>query len=269
MHIPYGRVRRKTVNLFCIAKHAMKTGNVLSSFRKGIILLFVILMGFISLGVYHKRIWAYLLELTAAFQSLETVRAYIAGYGVLAPVMSAILMIFQSVVAPLPAFLITFANGTLFGFWWGLLLSWSSSMVGAAFCFSIARHLGIQRVTRLISQPVVDKTNDFLEKYGTYAILVARLIPFISFDVVSYFAGATRMRFLGFWIATGIGQLPATLVYSYLGDRISAHIKLILWSFCILISVSIIIWLVKTRTMRHATAGQATCPFRGEGLRNH
>ena len=58
------------------------------------------------------------------------------------------------------------------------------------------------------------------------------------------------MRFLGFWIATGIGQMPTTLVYSYLGDRISEHIKLILWSFCILISLSIIIWLVKTRTRR-------------------
>lgn len=221
--------------------------------KRHIILLFVILMGLILLGVYHKRVWAYLLELTAAFQSIETARAYIAGYGALAPVISAMLMIFQSVIAPLPAFLITFANGTLFGFWWGSLLSWSSSMVGAAFCFYIARYLGIQRVTRFISQPVVDKTNDFFEKYGTYAILIARLMPFISFDVVSYFAGATRMRFLGFWIATGIGQLPATLVYSYLGDRISAHIKLILWSFCILISLSIIIWLVKTRTRSRET----------------
>ncbi|MDE0682088.1 MAG: TVP38/TMEM64 family protein [Candidatus Poribacteria bacterium] len=213
--------------------------------KRHIILLFVTLMGLILLGVYHKRVWAYLLELTAAFQSIETARAYIAGYGALAPVISAILMIFQSVIAPLPAFLITFANGTLFGFWWGSLLSWSSSMVGAACCFYIARYLGIERITRLISQPAVDKTNDFVEKYGTYAILIARLIPFISFDVVSYFAGATRMRFLGFWIATGIGQLPATLVYSYLGERASPHIKWILFVFGIVVAISIIKWLMR------------------------
>ena len=205
----------------------------------------VILVGLIVLGIYHKRVWEYLLELTAAFQSIETARAYIAGYGALAPVISAILMIFQSVIAPLPAFLITFANGTLFGFWWGSLLSWSSSMVGAAFCFYIARYLGIERITRLISRPAVDKTNDFVEKYGTYAILIARLIPFISFDVVSYFAGATRMRFLGFWVATGIGQLPATLVYSYLGESASPHIKWVLFAFGIVIAISIIKWLMR------------------------
>jgi uncharacterized membrane protein YdjX (TVP38/TMEM64 family) len=210
-----------------------------------IILLLALLIGLIVLGVYHKQVWEYLLELTAAFQSIETARAYIAGYGALAPVVSAILMIFQSVIAPLPAFLITFANGTLFGFWWGSLLSWSSSMVGAALCFYIARALGIQRITALISQPAVDKANDFVEKYGTYAILIARLIPFISFDVVSYFAGATRMRFLGFWIATGIGQMPATLVYSYLGETASSHIKWILFVFGIVIAISIVKWLIR------------------------
>ena len=213
--------------------------------KRHIILLLVLLIGLIVLGVYHKQVWEYLLELTAAFQSIETARAYIKSYGALAPVVSAILMIFQSVIAPLPAFLITFANGTLFGFWWGSLLSWSSSMVGAAFCFYIARALGIQRITTLISQPAVDKTNAFVEKYGTYAILIARLMPFISFDVVSYFAGATRMRFLGFWIATGIGQMPATLVYSYLGESASPHIKWIFFVFAIVVAISIVKWLVR------------------------
>lgn len=212
-----------------------------------IILLLGLLIGLIVLGVYYKQVWEYLLELASAFQSTETARAYIKSYGALAPVVSAILMIFQSVIAPLPAFLITFANGTLFGFWWGSLLSWSSSMVGAAFCFYIARVLGIQRITALISQTAVDKANDFAEKYGTYAIFIARLMPFISFDVVSYFAGATRMRFLGFWIATGIGQMPATLVYSYLGERASPHIKWIFFVFAIVVAISIIKWLLKTQ----------------------
>ena len=206
------------------------------------------LIGLVLGGIYHRQVWGYFLELTAAFQSIETARAYIADYGAFAPVVSAILMVFQSVIAPLPAFLITFANGTLFGFWWGSLLSWSSSMVGAAFCFYIARYLGIQRITQFISQPAVDKANDFVEKYGTYAILIARLIPFISFDVISYFAGATRMRFLGFWVATGLGQLPATLVYSYLGESASPYIKWILFVFGIVIAISIVRWLMKTRT---------------------
>lgn len=204
-------------------------------------------MGLILLGVYHKQVWDYLLELTAAFQSIETARAYIAGYGALAPVISAILMVFQSVIAPLPAFLITFANGLLFGVWWGAALSWSSAMLGAALCFFIARALGRPVIVKLLSESAVNMSDQFFQRYGKHAVLIARLVPVISFDVISYGAGLTGMRFLGFAIATGIGQLPATLLYSYLGDRVTGSIKALFWGFGIVIALSIIIGLVKRK----------------------
>ncbi len=201
----------------------------------------------ICLILFFNQIQDFLLELITAFQSIETIREYIAGYGLFAPLISAILMIFQSVIAPLPAFLITIANGALFGFWWGMLLSWGSAMLGAALCFYIARFLGAKHVARIVSQPAVNKADQFIEKYGNYAILIARLIPYVPFDAVSYVAGLTRIRFLGFWLATGIGQLPATAVYTYLGNRISTHTNLMLLGFGIVISVSIVIWLAKNQ----------------------
>ncbi len=207
----------------------------------------IILVGLIVLVIYHKRVWEYLLELTAAFQSIETVRTYIKSYGALAPVVSAILMIFQSVIAPLPAFLITFANGLLFGVWWGAALSWSSAMLGAALCFFIARVLGRPVIVKLLSESAVNVSDQFFQRYGKHAVLIARLVPVISFDVISYGAGLTGMQFLGFAIATGIGQLPATLLYSYLGDRVTGSIKILLWVFGIVIAVSITIGLVKHR----------------------
>ena len=207
----------------------------------------VVLVELIVLGVYYRQIWEYLLELTAAFQSIETARAYIAGYGALAPVISAILMIFQSVIAPLPAFLITFANGLLFGVWWGAALSWSSAMLGAALCFLIARLLGRPVIVRLLNEAAVNTSDRFFQRYGKHAVLIARLIPVISFDAISYGAGLTDMRFLGFAIATGIGQLPATLLYSYLGDRVTGSIKALFWGGGLVISVSIIIGLIRQR----------------------
>ena len=201
----------------------------------------------LCLILFFRQIQVFLLELIAAFQSIETAREYIAGYGLFAPLISAALMIFQSIIAPLPAFLITIANGVLFGFWWGMLLSWSSAMLGAALCFYIARFLGAKHVVRIVSQPVVNKTDQFIQKYGNYAILIARLIPYVPFDVVSYAAGLTRIRFIGFWLATGIGQLPATAVYTYLGNRISTHTNLMLFGFGVVISISIVVWLAKGR----------------------
>lgn len=214
---------------------------------QNIALLLVAAIPILLLVLFFSQIQSFLREFIAAFSSLETTEEYIAGYGLLAPLISALLMIFQSIIAPLPAFLITIANGALFGFWGGMLLSWSSAMLGAALCFYIARFFGAKHVAKIVTRPVVSRTDEFIQEYGNFAILIARLLPYVPFDVVSYVAGLTRMQFLGFWVATGIGQLPATAVYTYLGNKISANTKLLLYGFGLAISVSIVIWLVKNR----------------------
>ena len=43
----------------------------------------------------------------------------------------------------------------------------------------------------------------------------------MSFDLVSYFAGLTPVGFWKFFLATGLGQLPATIIYSYAGGTLS------------------------------------------------
>lgn len=175
-------------------------------------------------------------------------REYIASYGALAPIISALLMIFQSVAAPLPAFLITLTNGLLFGVWWGTLLSWSSAMAGAAICFFIARHLGRPIVVKVVSEPALLATDRFFERYGRHAVLIARLVPIISFDVISYGAGLTGMSFLGFCIATGVGQLPATILYSYLGDQVTGTIRILFSAFGMAIAISIVTWVIRRRS---------------------
>src|SRR5690554_2372135 len=135
----------------------------------------------------------------------EVVGEFIDEYGAYAMVVSAVLMVFQSVAAPLPAFLITFANANLFGWWQGAILSWSSAMLGAIVCYYIARILGRDAVEKLTSKAGLDNIDAFFDKYGKHSILIARLLPFISFDIVSYAAGLTSIKFIPFFIATGIG----------------------------------------------------------------
>jgi len=176
---------------------------------------------------------------------VETARNYILGFGIWAPIVSFLLMIFQSVAAPLPAFIITFTNAGLFGWVYGAILSWSSAMAGAAICFYIARYLGRDTVVKFTSVKALKSIDDFFEHYGKYAILIARLLPFISFDIVSYAAGLTSMGFWPFFIATGIGQLPATIVYSYIGGMLTGGARTMVFGLLILFALSTLILLLK------------------------
>lgn len=173
------------------------------------------------------------------------VRKFVESYGAYAAVVSFLLMILQSVAAPLPAFLITFANANLFGWVKGAVLSWSSAMAGAALCFLIARILGRDVVERLTSKAGLHQIDEFFEKHGRLSVLIARLLPFISFDIVSYAAGLTSMSFGSFFVATGIGQLPATIVYSYVGGMLTGGAKLMVTGLLILFALSGLIVLIR------------------------
>ena len=179
-------------------------------------------------------------KIFAAFASgnFKTMRDFVADYGAYAVAISFFLMIFQSVAAPLPAFIITLANANLFGWWKGAILSWTSAMSGAALCFYIARILGRNTAERLTSKAGLQSIDEFFKRYGTHSILIARLLPFISFDLVSYAAGLTSINFLTFFIATGIGQLPATIVYSYVGGMLTGGAQYLMTALLILFALS-------------------------------
>ena len=208
----------------------------------------LIILG-VLLGLYFfvPSIKAKTNEAFSTISKLDTdvVVAYLRSYGKQAAVVSFVLMILQSIAAPIPAFLITLSNAAIFGWVKGAMLSWSSAMAGAALCFFLARALGRDAVERLTSKGAMESVDVFFERYGKYAILICRLLPFVSFDFVSYGAGLTNMGFWSFFIVTGIGQLPATIVYSYVGGTLTGGAQKLFLGLLTLFALSIMIGIAK------------------------
>ena len=177
--------------------------------------------------------------------NLDAVAAYIRSFGAYAMAFSFVLMVFSSLIAPLPAFMITLSNAAIFGWWQGAILSWSSAMVGSALCFLLARGLGRDVVEKIAGKGALAGVEGYFEKYGTKTILICRLLPFVSFDAVSYFAGLTPIKFLPFFIATGLGQTPATIVYSYVGGMLTGGAKALMIGLLCLFSLVILAGIIK------------------------
>ena len=117
-------------------------------------------------------------------------------------------------------------------------------MVGAAVCFFIARILGRDAVTHFMTGSALKTIDKFFDKFGTHAILICRLLPFMSFDYVSYAAGLTSMGFWQFFIATGIGQMPATIVYSYVGGTLTGGAQMLMMGLLIAFSAAILAFII-------------------------
>ncbi len=181
--------------------------------------------------------------------NLDQVIGLIRSWGMAAPLMSILLMITQAIVAPIPAFVVTAANGMIFGNFWGVVISWIGAMLGALTAFWIARLFENVALQKIIHN---EKTINFIrhagEKRGFWVILVSRLLPFISFDAVSYLAGLSGIRPLAFLLGTGLGMLPATIVYTTIGREFPSmeeKFPLLLTATTVLIFVLVVFSLVQ------------------------
>ena len=83
-------------------------------------------------------------------------------------------------------------------------------------------------------------------------------MPGISFDVVSYAAGITRMRFRRFLLATVLGIFPQTFVYSYLGHRAPEQVRLFLVFSGVVVAGAVIFAVVQRRTVEGSRLTAAT-----------
>ncbi len=155
-------------------------------------------------------------------------KGYILSFGVWAPVASCFLMVLQALVAPVPSFLITFANGLAFGVFWGWMLSLFGHVLAAAVCFGISRALGRGPVEVLIGKAGLESADRWFARWGVYAVFAGRLVPGVAFDAISYAAGLTRMGFRNFMVATALGIFPQTFLYSYLGRQAPQYVGLFL-----------------------------------------
>lgn len=164
----------------------------------------------------------------------ETIRSW-GMWGVLA---SIVLMIVHSFV-PFPAELIAVANGMVYGPVWGTVITWTGAMLGAFLAFGLARTLGRPFVERMVTKGNRRLVDDWAYAQGGKLLLMGRLIPVISFNLINYAAGLTRISWWTFAWATGVGILPLTVLMVVMGH----HIQSLAWdTWLLLLSSGLVLW---------------------------
>ena len=156
----------------------------------------------------------------AAILDGEALRQHIVGLGAVGPLAVVGLMTLAILVSPIPSAPIALAAGAAYGHTWGTAYILVGAELGALAAFGLARLLGRDTLQRWLGSRL-PKTR--LGSQGTLMAIVfaSRLLPFISFDVVSYAAGLTTLSFWRFALATLAGTLPASFLLAHFGGEMA------------------------------------------------
>jgi uncharacterized membrane protein YdjX (TVP38/TMEM64 family) len=158
--------------------------------------------------------------------ALETIlngvelRDHIARLGAWGPLLVIGLMVLAIMLSPIPSAPVAMAAGAAYGHVWGTLYVLLGAEIGALAAFGLARWLGGETLRRWfgerLSLGLLGSQNALMG-----IVLVSRLLPFISFDIVSYAAGLTPLSFWRFAIATLVGIVPASFLLAHFGGEMA------------------------------------------------
>ena len=164
----------------------------------------------------------------------RALREFVMGLGMGGPFAIIALMVFAILVSPIPSAPIALAAGALYGHTSGTLYIALGAELGALAAFGLARLLGRDALQRWLGNRLPETR---LGSQGSLMtiVFVSRLLPFISFDVVSYAAGFTALAWWRFALATLAGILPTSFLLAHVGGEMaSAELERILYAVLLL-----------------------------------
>ena len=182
--------------------------------KKIVILIGLACLGFIIYGVLDRY------DILSTLQDGKVIKSYIASTGLFGPLIVILFMTLAILVSPLPSAPIAIAAGALYGHTWGTLYVLIGSLSGASGAFLIARFLGYDFIQKLAQNYLPVK---LLHSQNSLMgiVFVSRLMPFLSFDVISYAAGLSALEFWRFVVATLFGIVPASFFLAHVGSEMA------------------------------------------------
>jgi uncharacterized membrane protein YdjX (TVP38/TMEM64 family) len=148
----------------------------------------------------------------------EALKTLLARAGYWGPVLIVTLMTIAVVASPIPSAPIALAAGAAYGHIWGTAQVVIGAELGALIAFGLARVLGHDVLRRWFGDRV-DRGLLGSQNALTVTVFASRLMPFVSFDMISYAAGLSALHAWRFALATLAGIIPASFVLAHFGGE--------------------------------------------------
>ena len=152
-----------------------------------------------------------------SYAQVEVIQTFIQSFGMYAPLMFIVFF----TLAPLiffPDGILALSGGLIFGFAWGSVYIVLGALSGGTLSFYLARLYGTKMHEKLAHEKLINFHKN-IQKHGFVMILMLRFVPIVPFNIISYSAGFSTIRYRDFFFATLFGMLPGVFVYANIGAQ--------------------------------------------------
>lgn len=149
--------------------------------------------------------------------SPENFKQAVINAGWLGPFVYIGIVALSVVISPIPGAPIAVAAGAI----WGSLVAGIYSVIGGFIGSLVAYYIGFtlgRSAVYALTGKLIYFSKERGELYLGWLIFLTRLLPVLSFDLMSYGAGITGLSLPIYATATLLGMIPSTLLLTYMGS---------------------------------------------------
>ena len=129
------------------------------------------------------------------FNSVDTLRAYVASYGMWAPVILTLIQLLLAVLPICPSFTGCVVGAALFGAAGGFWTNYIGISAGSIAAYALAKRFGIQLVNKMIPMQKYEAYIEKINRSKSYPklLFIAILLPMAPDNFLCYFSGLVNM----------------------------------------------------------------------------
>lgn len=159
----------------------------------------------------------------ADFFSMENIIELTQSYRAFGPLIGFLLPFLEAFLPFLPLFVFVFANATAYGLWFGFLISWGGTVVGAYAVFLVVRKYGRARFMNFMTRhDKVQKLIHWVERNGFAPLFLLLCFPFTPSALVNLVAGLSNISKHYYLLTVMAGKFVMVFMISFVGSDIRA-----------------------------------------------
>jgi len=190
-------------------------------FNKKIILIFSLILCIIII-VYSEYNFKFIHQsrLFIEKSQIELIKKYIESHLYYAEIIYFLIFCIKTLFIFFPCSLLVILGGSIFGHFYGFVLSMFSLLTSATIAFYISRLSSKQFIQKLLGKKMKN-IDEKIEQHGFKFIFIMRISFIFPFDVLSYVSGLTKIKYKDFILGTFLGLLPEVFSLTFMGGHLN------------------------------------------------
>ena len=150
------------------------------------------------------------------FNSIDSLRSYVASFGIWAPIILTLIQMMQVILPVLPGFMGCIVGAALFGAAGGFWINYIGISAGSIVAYWLAKCFGFQLVNKMLSLKKYDSYIERINRSKSYptVLFLSILLPLAPDDFLCYFSGLINMSTPKFVTIIILGKPWCILFYS-------------------------------------------------------